>query len=83
MTTVVLELSDEVFSALRLSPQEFAREIRLAAAIHWYQRGVISQGKAAEIAGLPRADFIDELARRKIDTVHVDVAELKREAGRG
>ena len=31
-------------------------------AIDWYQRGLISQGRGAEIAGVPRADFIDALA---------------------
>jgi hypothetical protein len=42
MTTVTLELPEEVFSALRRSPEEFVREMRLAAAIHWYERGEIS-----------------------------------------
>ena len=50
MTKVTLELPDEVFSTLRRSPEEFA-ELRLAGAIHWYERGVISQEKAAYIAG--------------------------------
>jgi hypothetical protein len=42
MTTVTMELPEEVFSALRRSPEEFVREMRLAAAIHWYKRGEIS-----------------------------------------
>jgi Uncharacterised protein family (UPF0175) len=42
MLTVTLELPEEVFSALRRSPEEFVRELRLAAAIHWYERGEIS-----------------------------------------
>ena len=60
---------------------EVERDVRLAAAIEWFRRGLISQGRAAEIAGIPRADFIDELAARKIDTMHVDFEELKREMG--
>lgn len=35
--------------------------MRLAAAILWYARGTVSQGKAAEIAGVDRATFIDAL----------------------
>ena len=31
-----------------------ARGLRLAAAIFWYDKGLISQGKGAEIAGLTR-----------------------------
>lgn len=52
MTTVTLELPEDVFSALRRSPEEFCREMRLAAAIHWYEHGEMSQEKAARIAGL-------------------------------
>jgi hypothetical protein len=37
MPRVTLELPEEVFSALRRSPEEFARDLRLAAAVHWYE----------------------------------------------
>jgi predicted HTH domain antitoxin len=83
MTTIPVELPDDAFAALRLSPDEFAREILIAAAIHWFQRGIISQGKAAQIAGLSRADFIDELARRKIDAVQINLTDLREELSRG
>ncbi len=81
MTTITLELPESVFSALRRSPAEFAGELRLAAAIHWYTQGEISQEKAAEIAGLHRVEFLETLARKKIDVFHVDMDEVKREAG--
>ena len=83
MTSVAVTLPEDAFAALRLAPEEFADEMRLAAAIHWYQQGLISQGKAAHIAGLPRADFIDELARRRIDVIQVDAADLAEELRRG
>ncbi|HPA46013.1 MAG TPA: UPF0175 family protein [bacterium] len=79
MITLTLDLPDDVFSALRRSPQEFGRELRLAAAIHWYQRGEISQEKAAGIAGLDRTDFLSALAREQVDVFAVDFRDLKRE----
>ena len=45
MATVTVEVPDDAFSALRRSPKEFAREMRLAAAIQWYHQGLVSQGK--------------------------------------
>ncbi len=54
---ITLHISEDVFSALRRSPEEFAIKMRLAAAIHWYERGEISQEKAADIAALDRTDF--------------------------
>ena len=82
MTTVTVELPDEVFSALRLSPDEFTREMRLAAAIHWYQRGELSQEKAAEIAGLDRTDFVLALSRAEADAFVVDFDDLEGELER-
>jgi predicted HTH domain antitoxin len=79
MTTVTLQLPDEVFSALRRSPEEFVRELRLAAAVHWYSRGEVSQEKAAQIAGLNRKEFLLALAREKVDAFLVDFDDLKRE----
>jgi len=38
---ITLELNEDVLSALRRSPEQFARETRLAAAIQWYERGEI------------------------------------------
>ena len=83
MTTITIEVPDDAFSALRRSPEEFAREMRLAAAIHWYSRGSISQGKAAEIAGLDRTDFLFALAHAEVDAFQVTAEELKEEVELG
>jgi predicted HTH domain antitoxin len=74
-----MELPAAIFSALRRSPEEFAGEMRLAAAIYWYSQGEVSKGKAAQIAGMARVQFIDELARRRADAFVVDIADLRRE----
>jgi len=79
VTSLTLQFPDDVFSALRRSPEEFARELRLAAAIHWYARGEISQEKAAQVAGLNRKEFLLALARERVDAFVVDFDELKRE----
>jgi predicted HTH domain antitoxin len=78
-----MDLPEDVFSALRRSPEEFAREMRLAAAMLWYSRGMISQEKAAEIAGLNRAELLRALARNEMDVFVVDFTDLEREVNRG
>ncbi len=83
MTVVKLDLPEDVFSAVRRSPDEFARELRLAAAIHWYLAGRISQEKAASVAGLDRTDFLLALFREKQDAFVVDFDELLAEVDRG
>lgn len=83
MTIVTLRFPDDVFSALRRSPEEFARELPVAAAIHWYEHGELSQEKAARVAGLTRAQFLMELARTKSSAFVVDFESLNRELGLG
>lgn len=79
MSQIAIELPDEVFSARKQSPREFAWQLRLAAAIHWYSRGEISMEKAAIIAGLDRTDFLAALAVEQVDVFKVDLASLQEE----
>ena len=79
MTTVTIDLPEGASSALRRSPTEFAQEMRIAAAVQWYAEQVVSQEKAAEIAGLSRAELIDELSRRKVPVFQTTLDELIRE----
>jgi predicted HTH domain antitoxin len=60
---VNIELPDELSTALHRDVAQLGAEMRLTAAVKWYEMGVLSQGKAAEVAGLSRAGFISELAR--------------------
>nr|VFJ53937.1 MAG: Uncharacterised protein family (UPF0175) [Candidatus Kentron sp. FM]VFJ56187.1 MAG: Uncharacterised protein family (UPF0175) [Candidatus Kentron sp. FM]VFK12934.1 MAG: Uncharacterised protein family (UPF0175) [Candidatus Kentron sp. FM] len=79
MTTISLDFDSSAFGALRLAPDEFAREMRIAAAVQWYSQGIVSQGKAAELAGLTRADFLNELYRRKEPACQSTIDELVNE----
>jgi predicted HTH domain antitoxin len=77
--TLTIDLPDEVYETLQRSPMEVQSEVRLAAAIRWYSQGLISQERAAAIAGLDRTDFLMTLAREKVDAFPVDLNQLARE----
>lgn len=79
MQTVLIELPDNIFSALRKPPNEFVKEMRIAAAVKWYELGQISQEKAAEIADCSRSEFIDALSRYRVDFMQYTSDELEEE----
>ena len=83
MTDITLSFDEDMFSALRRSPQEFALRLCLAAAIPWYERGEISQEKAAHLAGLDRTDFLLALAREGENAFVVDFDDLAQELKHG
>ena len=83
MKTLTVEVPDQAFAALRYDLEEFTQEMRLAAAVSWYEQGRISQELAAGVAGLNRTDFLLALARRGEDSFQVDFADLDRELARG
>jgi predicted HTH domain antitoxin len=76
MTNITVNLPETAFSALRKTPDEFGQEMRIAAAIKWYELEQISQGKAAEIAGLTRAEFILALSRYQVSPFQYSETDL-------
>jgi predicted HTH domain antitoxin len=81
-TTVTLELPEDLLPAMREDPASFARELRIAAAVKWYEVGRVSQGKAAEVAGLSRAAFFNALARYGVSPFQESAEDLRQEFGR-
>jgi len=76
---VMMEFNESVLPALHKSPQEFANEIRLLAAAKWYELGIVSQEKAAEIAGLNRLHFLLAISRMGVSPFQYTAEEVLKE----
>ncbi len=78
---VAIDLPVGIFSALREDPHRFVAEMRLTAAVKWYEMGLLSQAKAAEVAGLSRSEFLTALARFRVSPFQYSADEIIAEVG--
>ena len=80
MVHIAFDIQEGALSSVRQDPETFARELRIAAAVKWYEMQRVSQGRAAEIAGLSRSEFIDALGRYGISPFQQTADELVQDA---
>ena len=64
--TMTFEVSQDLLASLKMGIQDLAQEIRLMAAISYFQEKKLSLGKAADLAGCNRFSFMDILAQKGI-----------------
>jgi predicted HTH domain antitoxin len=83
MTRVQVDFDSDVFATLRRSPEEVAREMRLAAAVVWYAQGRVSQSRAAELAEVSRADLLDALSKSGVSASQEGLEDLDEVLARG
>ena len=79
MTTMTVELPETAFAVFGKSPSEFAQAMKVAALVKWYEEGLISQSKAAEIAGISRQAFLECLYEHHVSPYQLSPEELENE----
>ena len=82
--SVRVELNDEIRDALRIPLDEQEGRLRRELALRLYEKGLLSLGKARQVAGMEKWDFLLLLARESIcrqydkDELDRDLASLER-----
>jgi predicted HTH domain antitoxin len=74
--TLSIRYPDDLLLSLKESPEEFEVEARLLLAIKLYELGRVSTGRAAQLAGIGRVEFMFALGRFGLSPIGVDPEEL-------
>jgi predicted HTH domain antitoxin len=82
MVHMTIDMPEEMLAAFRTGPEDFVQEMRLAAAVKWYEMRRLSQERAAKIAGISRAEFIDSLRKFGVSPFQSSAEEILEEAER-
>jgi len=78
----VIDLSEELYlslSASGLTKEKIAGESRKLLALKSFKEKVLSLGRASELSGLSKWDFIEYLSDNCVPVVDYDQDEMKRE----
>lgn len=78
---IVLDVPEMVLLAEKTDEVAFAQELLILAAVKLYELGRLSSGRAAELAGMPRVEFLLILGRYKVFPFETELRELERVHG--
>lgn len=66
MSVAQIEMPNEVLTALGTTKQQLPQKLKELVALKLFQEGKISSGKASELVGINRMEFIKVLANNNI-----------------
>lgn len=79
MTTITVDVPEQVQHALNRTPSEMSRDVKLYTALMLYQLGKLSSGMAAQMAGVSRVEFLHLCGEYGISVFQYTAEELDAE----
>ncbi len=76
---ITLELPEHLELAVQTTREELEAQIRLMAALKMFELGKLSSGKAAELAGMSRVEFLEMYGRYRVSVFNYPAEELEAE----
>ncbi len=79
MTTrqIVIDVPEKVLLAEKADEMSFGRELRVLAAVKLYELGRLSSGRASELAGMSRVEFLMALGRYRVFALESELLDLE------
>lgn len=79
MKTLSILYPESLPTSLHISDGEFEREARMAMAAKLFDTGRLSSGQAAELADIPRIEFLYELGRWGVSALQTSEDDLEKD----
>jgi predicted HTH domain antitoxin len=79
MSTIQFEIPDEILISLKETPDRLSKELCLFGAIKLFEMGRLSSGRAAQLAGLSRIEFLNTIGQYQVSPFVTSIGELEKD----
>ncbi len=74
---ITIDIPQKVLLAEKMDTTAFGRELRMLAAVKMYELGRLTSGRAAELAGMSRVEFLLRLPHYNVFPFSTELEELE------
>jgi predicted HTH domain antitoxin len=76
MSYIQINIPEEILISLKQTPDSLSREVCLLAAVKLFELGRLSSGRAAQLAGISRVEFLNVLGQYQVSPFTQSAEEL-------